>query len=136
MRWWKPSDEWRTDTPSKRDSSKRPSMIFNEQGSHNNGSIQNDHSKKPRPDIKKTKVRSTLTCHAKTDNVVLPNGSREWMGEKWPGIPRTTHQETSPSLLTSTAKDLLPPLKYISQIMVMIHSLQYGHAFERAFLWQ
>src|SRR5260370_41817660 len=31
-----------------------------------------------------------------------PSGSNKWMGEKWPGTPRTTHQGIFPSFQTYT----------------------------------
>src|SRR5260370_38814428 len=52
--WPKPPRRRTVDTRSKRDSLRRPSMIFKGQESPHNGSTQSDHSKKPHPGTKKT----------------------------------------------------------------------------------
>src|SRR5258708_4123717 len=116
--WRKPLDEWRTNTPSKKGSSKRPSMTFNERGSQHKGSIQNNRSKKPHQGTRKTEERLTSTYHAKMGSVVLPSGSSEWMGEKWLGTLRTTRWGISPSLPISTLR---------KNITTMTTTTQLGH---------
>src|SRR5713226_7937989 len=83
--------------PSKRGSLKKPLTTSNEQGSRCSRSIQNDHLRKPHLDTKKTREKSTSTCHAKTDYDDPPNGSNAWTEERWLDTPRTTRRGTSPS---------------------------------------
>ena len=101
-RWQRPPGKWRTGMLSKKGSLKRPSMIFNGQGSPCNGLTPSDHSRKPHQAIKKIEERLTSTCHARMDSAVLPNGSNKWMEERWLDTPRTTRQGTSPSFPIST----------------------------------
>src|SRR5713226_775024 len=81
---------------------KKPLTISKGQGFQPNALIRSVHSRKPRLVIKKTKARSTSTCHARMGYDALPSGSNEWTEEKLPATLRMTPQGTSPSLLTYT----------------------------------
>src|SRR5258708_21520268 len=83
---------------------RRPLTTSKGKGSRHNGSIQSDHSKKPRPDTKRTGGKSTLTCHAKTGYTAPLNGSNAWMGEEPPVIPKMTPQGISPLSPTYTPR--------------------------------
>src|SRR5260370_2177138 len=47
--------------------------------------------------MRKSKEKSTSISPARTGNDALPSGSSEWMGGKWLGTLKMTHQGISPS---------------------------------------
>src|SRR5258708_1363474 len=88
--------------PSKRGFSRRPLMTSRGQGSQHHVSTRSDPSKKPHPETKKTREKSTKNYHAKTGCIAPLNGTNAWMGEELLGTPRMTPQGTSPSSPTYT----------------------------------
>lgn len=97
---WRPPNKKKTSTRWRSFSLKKHSVTCIEPVQQHEWPTQSTPLKRPCPAIKKTGGKSTSTCPAKMGNDVLPNGSSRWTEERWPGTPRTTHQGTSPSLLT------------------------------------
>ena len=103
-RWSRPPDAWRASTPERRNCLKRPLMTSSRLVSPDKTLIQSDPLRTPLQVIKKTGGKSTSTCLARMGYDALPNGSKDWMGEKWPGTPKKMPQGTFPLSPTS-----LPP---------------------------
>ena len=102
MQYWRPPDESKTNMLSRKGFLKRPSTTSNEQVFRCDGSTQSNPLKRLHQGTKKTEEKSTSTSPARMGNDALPSGSSEWMGGKWPGIPKITHQGISPSSPTSS----------------------------------